>query len=129
MWRTVVGGLLFCLWLAPAPAAEIPPDDGRSVVLLVNAACADSRAVAEHYARRRGVPDANILTVRTTTSEVISRQRFDRELREPLRQFLLEAGHATAEEDGRLSLKVKYLVSTYGIPVKIREDYREAEAR
>jgi uncharacterized protein (TIGR03790 family) len=128
---TTARALMLCLMLAPAArAAQAPPDDGRTVVVLVNAASKESVAVGAHYAARRNVPKANICTVRTTTSEVVSRRQFNTQIREPVRQFLIDGGHAEeSAPDGRLKLKVKYLVSTYGVPVKIREDYGKTELK
>lgn len=117
---------ILCLCLAGATCAGADAPDGRSVVVLVNTASPASTAVGEHYARRRGVPGSHICRVSCPTGEVISRRQFNRDVRSPLRTFLLEAGLARADESGRLhGLKVRYLVATYGIPVKIREVYTE----
>ena len=111
----------------PFARAVCAADGGESVVILVNAASADSESVAAHYAEVRGVPEANICRVTCTTSEVMSRREFDAKIRKPLRQFLLDRGLATARTlDAPFELKPKYLVSTYGVPAKIREDYSDA---
>ncbi len=114
----------------PLRAAETPvaPEDTKAVVIIVNAASADSEAVGAYYAKRRGVPDSNICRVRCTTSEVMSRREFDAEIRGPLRAFLVERRLAALAPSGGLAdLKVKYLVPTYGVPVKIRDDYGDAK--
>jgi len=117
-------GVLFlvCALCAAAAAA----DNGRDVVILVNAASADSVAVGAHYAKARGVPGSNICRVSCTRSESVSRKSFDAKIRAPLRAFLIEKGLAGKGPGGVLALKVKYLVSTYGVPVKVREDYSDA---
>ena len=100
--------------------------EGESVVVLVNSASEASEAVGAHYARKRGVPDSNICRITCTTAEAISRKRFDAQIRGPLRQFLLKRGLAREAKSGGLAaLKVRYLVSAYGVPVKIREVYSE----
>ena len=107
----------------PAPAGE-GGESGEDVVILVNAASPESESVGAHYAKRRNVPDKNVCRVRCTTSEVVSRREFEASIRRPLRRFLLEQGHAQGDgAAGPLRLKVKYLVSAYGLPVKIRDDY------
>ena len=113
---------LACALCGAAAAAG----SGRDVVILVNAASAESVAVGAHYAKARGVPGSNICGVRCTTSESISRKSFDAKIRGPVRAFLIEKGLAEKRADGALALKVKYLVSTYGVPVKVREDYSDA---
>ncbi|MFH1731368.1 MAG: TIGR03790 family protein [Planctomycetota bacterium] len=117
-------GVLFlvCALCGAAAAA----DNGRDVVILVNAASTDSVAVGAHYAKARGVPDANICRVNCTRSESVSRKSFDAKVRAPVRAFLIEKGLAEKGPAGALALKVKYLVSTYGVPVKVREDYSDA---
>ena len=100
--------------------------DGRDVIVLVNTASSDSVAVGAYYAKLRNVPDENICRITCTTSEAISRKSFEEKIREPLRSWLVERGHAKKNPDGVLSLKVTYLVSTYGVPVKVREDYANA---
>ena len=107
-----------CAGLARAAA-------GRDVVVLVNTASPESVAVGAHYAKRRGVPEKNICRITCPTSESISRKSFAAKIREPLRSFLVEKGLAEKRPDGVLSLKVTYLVSTYGVPVKVREDYAD----
>ncbi|MFW6107661.1 MAG: TIGR03790 family protein [bacterium] len=124
--RSAPAATILSLCLAGATCAGADPPDGRSVVVLVNTASPASVAVGEHYARRRGVPRSHICRVSCPTGEVISRRQFNRHLRSPLRTFLRKAGLARADESGRLrGLKVRYLVATYGIPVKIREVYTE----
>ncbi len=117
--------LLLCATGASSDAA----DDGRRVVVLVNVASPDSIAVGAHYARARAVPERNICRVRCTTSESISRRSFEQKVRGPLRAFLLRSGLASGRAGGTLALEPKYLVATYGVPVKIREDYSGADAR
>ena len=126
-WPRALSALLVLVSCAVGPwarGAGPASRDGRSVVILVNGASADSKAIGAYYAAKRGIPPANICRVTCTTSEVISRRRFNARIREPLRTFLRARGLAAkAEPEGRLRLNVKYLVSTYGVPVKIREHY------
>ncbi len=100
--------------------------DGRDVVILVNTASPHSVEIGAHYAKLRNVPDKNICRIACTTSEAISRKSFDEKIRGPLRSWLVEKGLAEKNPDGVLSLKVAYLVSTYGVPLKVREDYADA---
>lgn|GEM_PF-214376 len=121
--------ILLCIFCGAGPSAPAAraADGGESVVILVNAASADSESVAAHYAEVRGVPEANICRVTCTTSESMSRREFDANVRRPLRRFLLDRGLAAERVPGApLELKPQYLVSTYGVPVKIREDYSDA---
>ena len=122
MISRIVPCCLLCLLYAGGAWAA----DGGDVVVLVNTASLDSVAVGAHYAAMRGVPDKNICRVTCTTSESISRKSFDAKIRGPLRAFLVSNGLAEAGAGGALSLKVRYLVSTFGVPVKVRDDYAGA---
>ena len=119
-------GLLLAL-LLPATAA-IAVDDAARVLILVNDAVPPepgtgvkgaSVYVGEHYTERRGVPRANIvhLTIpladhdpRAWDSWNISWDRFDQYIRTPLRQVL---------EKRHLTERILYVVSTYGIPLRV----------
>jgi uncharacterized protein (TIGR03790 family) len=90
-----------------APArAETP----ARVVVVVNDNSALSLKIGEYYAQRRGVPPKNVCHLRTTASEQILREVFDREIAGPLGAFLQKAG---------LVESVYYIVTTAGVPLKI----------
>lgn len=112
--------------LSASPACA--GDDGRSVVILVNAASPDSLAVGAHYAKTRGVPEQNICRINCSTAETVSRAEFETQIRAPLRTFLVDRKLAAQAPDGQLALSVRYLVSAWGVPVKVREDYAGAKA-
>jgi len=95
---------LGCLGLA---RAEIP---GARVVLVVNDNSALSLKIGEYYAQRRAVPPRNVCHLRTTASEEIPRDIFDREIAGPVGVFLRKSG---------LVDSVYYLVTTAGVPLKI----------
>lgn len=88
-----------------APAAALEPKD---VWLIVNANVPESRAVADHYIAKRGVPKSNVVELDLPKGEDISRADYDAKFAKPLRAAL--ADHKDA---------AKVLVTTYGVPLRV----------
>jgi uncharacterized protein (TIGR03790 family) len=89
---------------APSVRALGPAD----VFLVVNRNVPESRAVAEYYCRKRGVPTENVLTLDLPAGEDISRRDYDTRLRDPLRAALKERRD-----------RVKVLLTVYGVPLRV----------
>ena len=75
------------------------------VVLVANAADPDSVSIAEHYARVRGVPPENIVTLRMSQAQVISWREFISTIWQPLQDELIRRRWigAVTEQIGSLS--------------------------
>ncbi|MBI3880224.1 MAG: TIGR03790 family protein [Verrucomicrobia bacterium] len=111
-------------------------NEGDSVVVVFNSAMPESRAVADHYARLRNVPAAQVLGFKLATTETISRQEFRETLEGPLRRELERQGwmkfgdFTVAPGTNRISgtfrmakeSKLRYAVLCYGVPLKIAGD-------
>jgi len=83
------------------------------VLVVVNAASADSQAVGEHYVRRRGVPAGNVCRIECTELEVCERAAYAELIEKPVREHLR-----------RLRNEVDFIVLTRGIPIKTRHGPR-----
>jgi uncharacterized protein (TIGR03790 family) len=102
-------GLSMAVGLALAgPAAALEPNE---VALIVNRNMPASRAVADHYCAKRGVPAANVLAFDLPTTEDVSRRDYNERLAGPLRKAL--AGRRDA---------VKALLCVYGVPLRVGGD-------
>ena len=111
-------------------------DGGEAVVVVYNTRLPESKAVAEHYAKRRAVPANQLLGFALTTNEVISRAEFRDQLQLPLLQALEDRGLFTLKPDSlpaaegkpaanirRLTAaKIRYAVLCYGVPLKIARE-------
>src|SRR4051794_22134542 len=106
--------LLFSLLLA-GPALALEPAE---VVVLVNKNVPDSRALADHYLKARGVPTGNVVTLDLPKDEDISRKDYDQKLVAPLRDALKD------RKD-----KVKCLLAMYGVPLRVGGDSPSEEER
>ncbi|MCA9471610.1 MAG: TIGR03790 family protein [Nitrospirales bacterium] len=106
-----VMGLLMSLLLMILPElvfAELRPDQ---IVILANQNSHESGSVARHYAKKRGIPGSHIVNVDTSTQETISRKDYEEFILEPLRKAL---------ETRKLSSKICVLVTTFGIPLRVK---------
>ena len=106
-------GLSICLivllpFLQKPVSAEFNPSD---VAILTNTNSSGSMAVAKYYARQRGIPASHILELATSTKETISREEYEESIVQPIREAL---------ETKNLAAKVRVLVATYGIPLRVR---------
>ena len=99
-------GLAICLAAPSAARAQ----SAENVAVVVNENSADSARIAEHYARRRGLPASNVLRIRTSTEETIERDVYVRTIEQPL---------AAAVTRGGLQDRLLYLVLTKGVPLRI----------
>jgi uncharacterized protein (TIGR03790 family) len=82
-----------------------------SVLIVVNQPSALSRQIGEYYAERRRIPASNICRLNASTDEEISRSDFDERIAKPIQKYLRDHG---------LIEKVLYIVTTGGVPLKIR---------
>lgn len=81
------------------------------MLVIVNGRSAASRAIGEYYASKRGIPPKNRCVIQTADLEEIDRSIYDREIAAPVAAHLRSNG---------LTEKVLYLVTTLGVPLKIK---------
>lgn len=105
-WKLTLRILLLCC--LPLLVRGQPPD---SVLVVVNQPSALSRQIGEYYAEHRHIPASNICRLNANTDEEISRSDFDQQISRPIQNYL--RGHNLIE-------KVLYIVTTAGVPLKIR---------
>ena len=99
--------LLCCVAVAPA-AAELTP---QQVAVVVNRSSRESIQVGHHYAKQRGVPDAQVIPLELgAMKEVVSRQEYEQKIVHPLRQTLENRG---------LARQIRALVTVYGLPLTV----------
>jgi uncharacterized protein (TIGR03790 family) len=77
----------------------------------VNQPSALSRQIGEYYAERRRIPASNMCRLNAGTNEEISRSDFDDQIARPIEKYL---------RDHKLVEQVLYIVTTAGLPLKIR---------
>lgn len=112
------------------------------VVIVANSEAPDSVAIAQHYARARGVPAANIIALRMPVSETISWRDFISAVWQPLEDKLVDNGWIDAikmdlfDDVGRRKYaisghRIAALVVCRGVPLRIAHDpslYKEVRS-
>src|SRR3954466_15873118 len=93
------------LLFAVSPAFALAPNE---LILIVNKNEPDSAALASHYAKVRGVPAENIVTLDLPKDESMNRGDYDTKLVGPLRAALKD------RKD-----KVRCLMCMYGVPLRV----------
>jgi len=84
---------------------------GDEVVVVANANDPGSVSLGKFYASARNIPQQNILLVRTTTSYEMKRDEYDKQIHQPLREFLTK--HKSAG-------KIRCVVLMWGVPVRVK---------
>src|SRR5512146_54319 len=65
-------------------AAPLRAQTAENVLVVVNEASPLSIDIGMYYAQKRGVPQSNLLRIKTTTEENISREDFERQIDSPI---------------------------------------------
>ena len=128
--------LFISIWNSPAA------NPGDEVVVIYNSRVPESKALADFYARKRAVPQRQILGFNMTDGEEMSREEYRKELQRPLAKKLEDLnlwrtgrGELPGTNGTRVRVsktvvesKIRYAVLCYGVPLKIRRDTTLNEA-
>jgi len=87
-----------------------PTAETRRVLLVVNKASDDSRAIAEYYRKRRGIPPENVVTLDCTRSDNVSIPEYETAILQPIRAHLQNSRNA-----------IDFIVLTKGVPIRLRD--------
>ena len=84
----------------------------NEILIIANRHCSESLSIAQYYCAKRSVPEDNILTLPlgTELSYTITRDNYEKQLAEPIRERLLSLGS---------SGQINCLLTTYGVPVTV----------
>ena len=88
-------------------AVALAPEE---VVVVANFNQPDSVKLAKYYAQQRSIPERNIVFLKTATGYEVSRERYDKEIRPVVLDFL---------EKTNLKDTARCLVLMYGVPVRV----------
>ena len=90
---------------------------GESVAVLFNSSLPESRAIAEHYAKLRDVPENHLIGLPLLDGHTISRREFTVTLEQPLAAELARRNLL----DGKTA-SIRYLVLCWGVPIRVNKD-------
>jgi uncharacterized protein (TIGR03790 family) len=103
--KTVEALIIFLLFGTPLCAQT-----ADNVLVIMNEASPISLDIGMYYAQKRGIDKTNLLRIKTTVGETISREDFDRQIYSPIGAWL---SRSFAED------RILYIVLTKGIPIRI----------
>ena len=95
----------------------IPVPESESILLIYNVQDSDSVAIKDYYASDttgRNISDDMILEMDLSLSESITREQYDDQIKTPVETHIL---------NNNLKYRIKYIVLTKGIPLKIRKTH------
>jgi uncharacterized protein (TIGR03790 family) len=92
-------------------AAALSAQTPENVLLVVNGNASESRTIADYYRSKRPVPQRNVCTLSTPVDEEIDWTTYERDIERPIAQCLARNG---------LAEKILYLVTTMGVPLKVK---------
>ena len=101
--------VISCVFLITLPTQALEPNE---ILIIANCDVKASVQVASYYSVKRNVPQGNLLAIPlgNTLNDTISRTNYDKLLAEPIRRRLSEPN---------FSGKIKCLLTTYGVPIKV----------
>lgn len=103
------------------------------VVVVANSSVPESIELAKYYALKRGIAETRLCFLDLPPGELMSRGEYEKRLRDPLLSFLREQGLAEQQKKKPGDVKphqtawlttdssVRYIVSMYGVPVRIAD--------
>src|SRR5688572_29945035 len=101
------------VFVAAVLSAAVPvahAQSGENVAVVINESSPVSQRIGEYYARMRAVPSSQVIRIRTTTEETVSRDEFTRTIEQPIAAAITREG---------LHDRILYLVLTKGIPLRL----------
>lgn len=130
--RRIIVSLVLWAWagvelVAGASVAKVV-DYSEATVVVYNSKRNDSKEIANHYVKVRGIPKENMIALKDIPAkEVVDRTEFNATILEPIRNAFTERGWwemGSHPEYGKVATenKIKVMVVTRGVPLKIKED-------
>lgn len=93
-----------------ARPGEVRAQSGANVLVVANEALPASLEIAEYYVQRRQIPATQLLKIRVSVADQVSRVEFDRAIQRPIAAWLARHG---AQD------RVLYIVLAKGVPLRV----------
>jgi uncharacterized protein (TIGR03790 family) len=103
----VILSAFFWFLVHPTVSMALEPDE---VMVIANTRANDSLNLAEYYMLQRHIPTDHLVKISTSLQEHCSRESYDREIRNPIREALAKLGSES---------RIRCLVTMYGVPLAI----------
>ena len=111
--RSLSGFLLSCFLLGFTTTARAGGGP-QNVLVVVNEQSADSLKLGQYYLEKRGIPERNLCRISVPPGvHNISLSDFEREIRQPIREYIAEHG---------LNRQVQYIALCMNAPTRVNEN-------
>ena len=132
--------LLLCLVILFVSSGKMIANEADRVVVLANANVPESIEIARHYIARRSIPEENLILLPFPAEETVSVRDYVDQIYNPLLTALKDKGWVQGARShrpdfiGRFRMsigmhRISYLVTTYGVPLRIKNDPELLEPR
>lgn len=115
------------------PAPEVKPEGeytpAAHLVVVYNEKDPDSAELAQYYAGKRRIPNDRVVGLKCPTAEEITREEYDQQIADPLREIFVKNGwwklrEEKETEEGRVKEStIQYIALIRGIPLKIKPKF------
>ncbi|MEQ1759687.1 MAG: TIGR03790 family protein [Vicinamibacterales bacterium] len=109
LFRRSIGWALACAGLMGV-APDASAQSAENVALVINENSPASQQIGDYYIKKRGIPAANVIRLKTETDDEIERQAYAGSIEAPISAALAREG---------LQDRVLYIVLTKGVPLRI----------
>lgn len=131
-FRSLVSlGILGFATLSTTPLLVAQESLSNTVAVVFNRSSAQSKEVANYYAKQRQIPENNVFGLPMPKSEEITRDQYSAQLEKPILESLHQRGLLTIERDPnatdpqgsfRIRATIRYVVLCYHVPIRVAED-------
>lgn len=87
------------------------PEMSRRVLVVINDGSPDSRAVGEHYVKRRMIPPSNVVRINVSAAENVTFDEYRFGIETPVRRAIERNPNA-----------IDFIVTTRGVPLRLRDN-------
>jgi uncharacterized protein (TIGR03790 family) len=109
--KTLSTAVFVALSLQPLTPVGAFAQSAENVAVVINDASPASQRIGEYYARKRGLPAANVIHIQAPTTDEIAPAEFAGAIEGPIANAIVKAD---------LQDRILYIVLTKGVPVRIK---------
>jgi len=135
-WRIIdfycISIFFFVSFFSSAVAQEPAKNSqyASATLVIYNQNVANSRKLAAYYAGKRNIPFENLIGMKCSTEEIITRSEYQKTILEPLRKQFDTNGWWERKEDAQgnlraVHIKMKFAAIMFGMPLKVKSSLSE----
>jgi uncharacterized protein (TIGR03790 family) len=106
-WLVLFFAIFIVTWILPFSGNALEPGE---ILVVANENLSGSVAMAQYYMKKRKIAEKDLIILRVTTQETISRIDYDRKVAEPIRRLL---------EQSDMRSRIRCILIMWGIPLRV----------